>query len=321
MKLISIGGASRSGSTLLSLLLGEMEGLFAVGELRYIWSRGFQQNMLCGCGRPFLSCPFWGAVLEEAFGKSKNVPAAEINALQDSVAQIWHLPQLLAPVKTPAFAARLEAYVAYLEKLCAGIMAISGAKVIVDSSKLPSYCYLLSRMPGAEVTFLHLVRDSRAVAFSFLRKKRKPDIHWTEAYMPRFSPFRSARDWDLLNLGMEAIRGTRLPYRFMRYEDLVRDPDAQLSLVFGEELNGARGFTGSAEVALSTNHTVSGNPLRFSQGSVRLKPDTEWQAAMTASDHHLVTALTWPLLKRYDYMRRTAPAQELSTYSREEEAE
>ena len=322
MKLISIGGASRSGSTLLTLLLGEIEGLVAVGELRYIWSRGLDQNMLCGCGRPFLSCPFWGAVLEEAFGSSKNVPAAEINALQDSVAQIWHLPQLLAPVKTPAFAARLEACVSYLEKLCAGILTVSGARVIVDSSKLPSYCYLLSRMPGAEVTLLHLVRDSRAVAFSFLRKKRKPDIHWTEAYMPRFSPLRSARDWDLLNLGMEAIRRTSLPYRFMRYEDLVRDPDAQLSLVLGGGLNGAGGFTGSRDVALSTNHTVSGNPLRFSQGSVRLRPDTEWRAAMEPSDHRLVTALTWPLLTRYDYLRRSAAAREtFDSFSNERETE
>ena len=34
--LISVGGASRSGSTLLTLLLGEIEGSVSVGELRYI---------------------------------------------------------------------------------------------------------------------------------------------------------------------------------------------------------------------------------------------------------------------------------------------
>jgi hypothetical protein len=47
---ISIGGASRSGSTLLAALLGKTKGFMAVGELRYIWSRGYLNNELCGYG-------------------------------------------------------------------------------------------------------------------------------------------------------------------------------------------------------------------------------------------------------------------------------
>jgi hypothetical protein len=300
MELISIGGASRSGSTLLALLLGEVEGSFAVGELRYIWSRGWQQNMLCGCGAPFLDCPFWNAVLVEAYGDSQSIPIDEIIALQDSVAQIWHLPQLLASKRTAGFDARVNAFLSHLEKLCFAIQKVSGARVIVDSSKLPSYCYLLSRLPHAQVTLFHLVRDSRAVAFSFLRKKRKPDIHWGEAYMPRFSPFRSARDWDLLNLGMECVRRTRVLYRFMRYEDLVRDPRGELSTALSTE-SPASSLVRNGEVPLSANHTVSGNPLRFSQGNVRIRLDTEWKETMAAPDYRLVTALTWPLLARYGY--------------------
>jgi hypothetical protein len=301
MKLISIGGASRSGSTLLSLLLGKVEGIFAVGELRYIWSRGWQQNMLCGCGAPFLDCPFWEAVFGEAYGDPRSVPVDEISALQDSVAQIWHLPQLLSPRRTAGFASRLRAYLSHLERLCTAIQKVSGASIIVDSSKLPSYCYVLSRLPGAEVTILHLVRDSRAVAFSFLRKKRKPDIHWTEAYMPRFSPLRSARDWNLLNLGMEAIARTRVPCKFMRYEDFVRDCRTELSKILSPESLPAGSLPSNGEVPLSENHTVSGNPLRFSQGPVHIRPDTEWKTSMATLDYRLVTVLTWPLLARYQY--------------------
>src|SRR6266542_1121845 len=35
-----IGGYSRSGSTLLDLLLGQLPGFFSSGELAYIWSHG-----------------------------------------------------------------------------------------------------------------------------------------------------------------------------------------------------------------------------------------------------------------------------------------
>ena len=34
---------------------------------------------------------------------------------------------------------------------------------------------------------------------------------------------------------------------------------------------------------------------------VKLRPDNEWQDAMTLSDKSLVTALTGPLLGRYGY--------------------
>ena len=37
---VFIGGASRTGSTLLSLLLGSLPGHFAAGEMRYLWLRG-----------------------------------------------------------------------------------------------------------------------------------------------------------------------------------------------------------------------------------------------------------------------------------------
>ena len=52
---VFIGGASRTGSTLLSLLLGSLPGHFAAGEMRYLWLRGLQANQLCGCGEPLSS--------------------------------------------------------------------------------------------------------------------------------------------------------------------------------------------------------------------------------------------------------------------------
>jgi Sulfotransferase family len=301
MNVVSVGGASRSGSTLLAILLGQVEGFVAVGELRFIWSRGYSQNELCGCGKPFRECGFWRAVLEEAYGGVDKAPIEEISALHRSVANVRRLPQMLSPRRTPGFQAQLGDYIVHLERLCRAISDISGDGTIVDSSKLPSYCYLLSRLPHTDVQLLHLVRDSRAVAFSFSRRKRKPEIQDREEYMRRFSSMRSARDWNVLNLGMEMLHGSGARFDLVRYEDLVTDTSAELLRVL--EYSGATiDLPMSGDVPIPTNHTVAGNPLRFTQGTIRVRPDDEWRERMKRAQYNVVTALTWPLLIRYGYI-------------------
>ena len=297
MNVISIGGASRSGSTLLALLLGRSGGSFVAGELRYVWTRGYLQNQLCGCGEPFRGCEFWRNVIGEAYGRFDRVPVKELASLQRTVGQMWHLPALLSPVGSRARRSATRGYAQHLARLCSAILRVSGADTLVDSSKLPTYCYLLTRMADAEVRLIHLVRDSRAVAFSFLRKKPKPDIHWKQAYMRRFSPFESSLDWNFLNIGMELVRGRGVRSDLVRYEDLALDPDAVLGRLTSSSGNGSRG----REIDLGVNHSVSGNPLRFSQGTVTVRPDREWTMRMKRGDRSMVTAMTWPLLVRYGY--------------------
>lgn len=61
-RVLFIGGWGRSGSTLLERLVGSMDGTVSVGEMRDVWRRGVMGNRVCGCGAPFLSCPFWEAL-------------------------------------------------------------------------------------------------------------------------------------------------------------------------------------------------------------------------------------------------------------------
>ncbi len=49
-QVLYVGGWGRSGSTLLSHLLGRLPGMVSVGELRYVWQAGVEANELCGCG-------------------------------------------------------------------------------------------------------------------------------------------------------------------------------------------------------------------------------------------------------------------------------
>ena len=74
VRVLYVSGWVYSGSTLLSNILGEIEGVFAAGEVRHIWRRGLLEDRPCGCGAAFSACPFWSAVVEEAFGNVEELP-------------------------------------------------------------------------------------------------------------------------------------------------------------------------------------------------------------------------------------------------------
>ena len=63
-----LGGAGRSGSTLLERMLGQLPDAVAVGEIVHLVRRGLLDDEDCGCGCPFSVCPFWTKVGEHAFG-------------------------------------------------------------------------------------------------------------------------------------------------------------------------------------------------------------------------------------------------------------
>ena len=108
------------------------------------------------------------------------------------------------------------------------MLEVSGAPAIVDSSKDSTYALLLSTIEGLEVEIVHLVRDSRAVAFSWQRRRRRPEIVDREEYMPVIRPAGAAAGWSARNVSAEALRSFSSRYVRLRYEDLTADPDSAL---------------------------------------------------------------------------------------------
>lgn len=305
-KVLYIGGSGRSGSTLLERLLGQLDGFTTVGELKQVWERGFTQNQLCGCQQPFRQCPFWTEVTARALGDPASFDVNKTKALALSVDRIRFIPNMLLASRHSAYTDRLHEYSGQLARLYQAIAGEAGAAVVVDASKDPSTAYLLGRTPGIRLYVVHLVRDSRAVAHSWLRKKLRPEIVDGKTYMHRHRPARSAGEWlyrSLLFDAAPALGGFKRQIR-LRYEDLIADPAANLEQIvqFVEEPARAYPFLqGDTADFTVINHTVSGNPMRFQQGPVQLRLDNEWERSMTGADRALVTALTWPLLLKYRY--------------------
>jgi Sulfotransferase family len=292
IRVLYIGGAGRSGSTLLDRVIGMHDGFCSLGELYFIWERSFRENQLCGCGRPFLECPFWEQVSQRSFGtESKRFDAERVIRLKEQIG--WKRYILRQGLHLGGGG---------------GIRDIAGCRVVVDSSKDPVHGFILARTPGIEVHVVHLVRDPRAVAFSWRRSRRRPEIHWTDEEMPKERIYTSAVRWAGENGLVERLGRTAAGYCRIRYEDFVVAPDRVLDEVFAPYgwLADSRGRLQDLAVDLEPTHTVSGNPMRFKQGKVELRLDSEWQGAMAPADRRLVTAATWPLMRRYDYPMRVA---------------
>jgi len=68
VKVIYIAGSTRSGSTLLGSILGQVEGVFFAGEVYRIWHPRDRTAGLCSCGKKEEECEVWSAIFKDAFG-------------------------------------------------------------------------------------------------------------------------------------------------------------------------------------------------------------------------------------------------------------
>ncbi len=303
MKVLFVGGLGRNGSTLLDRLLGQVPGVCSVGELAFIWTRGLRDDERCGCGEAFRACPFWTEVGERAFGGWRAVDVAAMVGLQRSVDRNRYIPLMLAPWLAPGYARRMRRYAAGLGALYEAIGQVSGARLIVDSSKHASTAALLRRVPGLGVSIVRLVRDARGVAHSWSKTVVKPEVTGRVEHMPRVPAARAAARWlayDLLLAVVSAVSGGAT---VERYESLVDRPAERLARLLAFTGEGGRllPFIEGHSAELRPTHSVAGNPSRFTSGSIEIRADEAWRTEMPAGSRRLVTAIAWPGLLRHGY--------------------
>jgi Sulfotransferase family len=308
VRVLYVGGLGRSGSTLIERLIGQLPGVCPVGELVHLWERGITENERCGCGEPFRQCLFWQQVGTAAFGGWDQVEVSHVAALGLRVDRNRFIPALARRDLRPEMRAALTEYTSYYARLYAAITQVSGCELVVDSSKNPSLAHCLRWQPDIDLRVLHLVRDSRAVAYSWSRQVVRPDTDH-QSYMTRYSPAMAAGLWNAQNAAFHLLARRGCPTLRSKYEDFIAEPELTLRRVTG--------FAGlPAQVSypfltadgastwahLGGGHSVSGNPMRFTTGQIPIRRDERWRTSMPKAQQRAVTALTLPLLAGYGYM-------------------
>jgi len=304
LRVAYVGGLGRSGSTLIELCLGGLEAVCAVGELVHLFERGLQEDQLCGCGQAFSACPFWNGVGDVAFGGWERVDVEQVLSLKKGVDRTRYVPELVWPGPRSAVLERARAYSSYYRRIYAAALEISGADVVVDSSKHVSFAACLRLDEDLDLRVVHVVRDSRGVAYSWMKSVLRPEIKDAQVLMPRHSPAKSSAMWMAHNVLYEAVAARGTPYLRVRYEDFARDPANTLASIadfLGLPVGPAEALAPDGRVQLHATHTVAGNPLRFTSAQVEVRADEAWRRELRPLHRRTVSALTAPLRWRYGY--------------------
>lgn len=310
LRIVYIVGAGRSGSTVLDTVLGNHPEAVSVGELSNVHRSAWINNEFCACGTPAMDCEFWSEVRDRWLSATPGASVEEYLRLRDRFERfrsgaLWRTE---AASLFRSVAARR--YLEQTRTLLESIATASGRRVIVDSSKTPLRARWLARLPGIELSLVHLVRDSRAVAWSRKKALARDVEAGVQHDLASRPAWYSVVYWTVSNLLAARLR-RRMGDRgvLVRYEDFVEDPATELMRI--GDACGLDCTTLATSLAagdsFSVGHTVAGNRLRMA-GAVRLKPDWDWIERLPEADSRTCWRLSGWLMKQYDYPRAAKAA-------------
>jgi hypothetical protein len=284
---VYIGGAGRSGSTLLDLLLGAHPAVQSLGEVHRLNSYARDEHDPCTCGLRVLECPFWLDVerhlIEEVGPPPPGTTWLEtreimlqpgnlsrpVNALQKGLLLVageraYHavMPRL-APGQYRAMQHTLQWYEA--------IRKATGCPVLVDSTKDARRLKMLYLADPEPYRLVYMVRDGRAVAAS---KIRRTGVPMTAAAHEWVSLQRKAQ-WAQRTIPSDKVAR-------LRYEDLCRDPGAEIQRLCA--FLGLSFDPGMLRLDKQSSHNIGGNPMRFRKGELTIELDERWRTDLSAAE-------------------------------------
>lgn len=315
--------ASHSGSTLLAMLLGAHPEVCTVGELKLNpQALGDPERYRCSCGQRIRACAFWRKVaagmaarghafdVADARTDYRTVPSAYARRLLRPM----HRGRLLELVRdaglafSPTWRAAFPQVQARNAALVAVLRDLTGARVVVDSSKIALRLKYLRRNPELDVRIIRLVRDGRAVALTYTDPARFADARSAalraggaggDRRSERLSMARAALEWRRNNEEAEHLLARCDPTEWVevRYEDLCRRTDETLDRLFRflgvDPARHVRDFR-------SVEHHVIGNGMRFDTTS-QVRLDERWKSEMSDEDRRTFDAVAGEMNRRYGY--------------------
>lgn len=301
---VYILAASHSGSTLAALLLNSHPDVASVGEI-VSGSARVLDGYRCSCRRLIIECPFWLRMLGEIGAAQPSFNLADFGiGLQPAkpwwvsrVMRIEHRGPFLENARdvllaaSPSFRRHIRGTERRLTDFARAVLRLRSARTLVDSSKLAHRLKFLLRMPAFHVKVIHLVRDGRAVALTYMDEQNFADAADPALRRGGRGAAASARSMPMSRAADEWRRAARSaahllrsldPSRWKRvsYEQLCLEPDATLRELFtfiGVDPGRMRPNFRDAE------HHVVGNGMRLDSTS-EIRLDDRWRSVLTPDE-------------------------------------
>lgn len=266
-RVLYISGSGRSGSTLLERMLHSAQGVASVGELHCLWRLPAQQ-ITCSCGRPFAAEPVWQKILAAA---SFDAPTLEeLRRLEARVCRSGFIARHGFSLASLRSDLEVRRFLALQFRLFAAIAEVSGAGLVVDSSKAGPRAWILACDPRVRV--LHLHRDPADVILSWRSAKFDPGLGKAMKRMPVHA---AALDWWKVDR-LATTLARRRDLRRVDYRALCTNPRETIEgLLQWLDIPIAEGpqWLGRAEVLPGAQyHSLNGNPDRFDRDVLRVSP-------------------------------------------------
>lgn len=168
-RIVFVAGISFSGSTLMGLMLGSQPNAIFGGELKD-YKRRMQSEIrgsgsFCSCGKSRETCPFWSEV-QSKYGRETELSPAPGFSWQNLVLGARMLLGIgMKQREVTPHGSLLKSIYEVAKK------QYPDTEYVVDTSKSISNLDAIARMPGVEVSVIHLIRNGLAVGNSYQKRK------------------------------------------------------------------------------------------------------------------------------------------------------
>ena len=305
--IVYIMGHARSGSTILNILLGNIDGVFSAGEINNYVISGWVTNEYCSCGKRASECEFWSGVQSSIESHLEQEPS-EI-ALVTRKMENWRTIFSVSKQKRNVQTLRRNAYVLYAHAFFNSILERADSNWLVDASKVPMRLYNLLGGSEFEYYVIHMVRDPRAVCYSLNRSIEKNLEGGVQKDLSSRSYATTIKELYISAI-LSALVKWKLPasrYLCVKHEDVVvRTADVldKIDPFLGVRCDSLKDHVRGGGV-LFQSHNVAGNRLRM-QKDIKITNDQSWLKEMSAARYILTSLAVAPLLIyfRYPFTRK-----------------
>lgn len=321
-RLVYLLAASHSGSTLFAMLLGAHGQATTVGELKAT-SLGDPDQYRCSCRLPIRQCPFWARI--NAAMAARGIPNFDITKAGTSIFEIespfarkllnpLHRGPLLESVRdlalafSPGWQAHLKETQRRNLALIESVQEVTGAKIVVDSSKVALRLKYLLDIPNLDIKVVRTIRDGRAVSLTYIddwtfADASDPSLRGggsgNKRPPPRRSMAEAANEWKRSNEAGDCLVDRLSPSQYMqvRYEDVCADPRGVLRKVSSfldldpDQVN--LDFR-------AREHHVIGNGMRLDT-TTEIRLDERWKQHLSKADLDVFEQVAGDLNRKYGY--------------------
>jgi len=322
-RLAYILAASHSGSTLLSMLLGSHPQIATIGEMKLSpKAMGHLDRYRCSCGSLIQQCHFWkevkAAMANRGLAFDLACAGTDYRVVQSAYLRRWlssmHKGRLFETFRdiavnlSPAWQKHLVQTHRVNAALAAATAELSGAQVVVDSSKVGLRLKYLLRNPELDVRVIRLIRDGRAVALTYMDPAvfadakdpaRRGGGMGCRLERESFSMARAAAEWrrsmeeaERLLQGLDLSRWIEV-----HYEDYCRDPVAVMGRL--HTFLGVEPGRQPREFRSVTQHVV-GNGMRLDTTS-EICLDERWRESLGPRDMATFGRIAGAMNRKYGY--------------------